>query len=477
MKLIYFNFIIIILFCSCSKITDPYSYAPCSSSSSWAGDQKSVKITSKYCQAVLPKNYEYDNLTLAEIIDISLLNNPNTKASWAEARSKAASYGQSLYKYFPEMDIYGSYTKERYSNILPGSSQTFNQTTYTPELQISYTIFDFGQRKYSSQAAREALYYADLTHNRTIQTTIQTVMDDYYDYQGQKQTLIANEADLDSANATLDAAIEKFQNGVGSIADVTQAKSQYLQTKLDLLEQEKNVETILAKLKKDLGLPANLDISLQDLPQNAYVDEILSSVDELIAKAQNNRADLLAQEAHLKQMEAKESEARSDFFPIFTGDFDIGKNYYQHHHNEDYHYNLQLKISYPLFKGFFYKNALKAAKANVLQAKAELTEKELNIIQEITTTHFNVQTNTKSLRVAKEYVKEANINFDIALANYKAGTGNILDVIAAQSSLQDARAKKANVDKQWYSSIANLAYATGTLCGVQPQTCEKVCDE
>ncbi len=40
----------------------------------------------------------------------------------------------------------------------------------------------------------------------------------------------------------------------------------------------------------------------------------------------------------------------------------------------------------------------------------------------------------------------------------------ILDVMSAQSSLADARSKKANSQKNWFVSLASIAYATGSLC-------------
>jgi len=55
-------------------------------------------------------------------------------------------------------------------------------STFTPALTLTYTVFDFGQTRSTSESARQALFMADWTHNQEIQTVIQTVMDNYYDY-------------------------------------------------------------------------------------------------------------------------------------------------------------------------------------------------------------------------------------------------------------------------------------------------------
>ncbi len=470
MKIIrLYLFILMLLLTGCLKgVLDPTALAPASPQSSWVKADKSILRTSKYCEAIIPENLQNENLSLAELIDIGLLNNPSTKATWAEAKSKAASYGQSLSKYFPEIDVEGSYEKERSSNVLPGFSQTFNQTTYTPEVNITYTVFDFGKIKNTSIAARQALYFADLTHNRQIQSVIKTIMDDYYNLELQKAELLALDKDLDTATTTLDAAFVKFESGAGSIDDITQARTNYLQTKINFIEQKKAIQFSYASLINNIGLPANIEISIEKFPEEVSTDIILTSVDSLITEAQTNRPDLLASEANLEENQANLNLAKSQFFPTITADFDLGKDYYQKHHQEDFHYTFLLKLKFPLFKGFYDKNEVVKQKANFAKAKANLQKMELEVIKEVTNSHFSVKIASETLKYTKEYLETANKRYDIAILKYKAGLNDILDVLSAQSFLQDARKKYVQGKKEWYSSIADLAYSTGTIC-----KCEK----
>ncbi len=461
-------FLILLFFIGCTKaINDPTALAPKTSYSTWVKADESITMSSKYCTPLLPKNYKNEKLTLAELIDIGLLNNPNTKATWAEARSKAASYGQSLSSYFPEIDFIGTYDKSRKSNILPPAAVTFTNTTTTPELNITYTIFDFGKRKYTSVAAQEALYIADYSHNRELQTVIKTIMDDYYDLESQKQQLLYLEKDLYDANTSLDAAFEKFETGTGSIDDITQAKTNYLQVKVNLIEQKRIVKTAYTTLITDIGLPATMEMEFEGFPQNIQTNYVLDSVNSMIKKAQKNRYDLLAQESNLKENEANLDLAKSQFFPNFNLDFDLGKNYYKHHHSEDYHYTLLLKLTYPLFSGFNSVNEIKKQKANILKSKAQLAQLELEMIKEVTTSHYTVKIASETLHYSKEYLQTAEKRFDISLTKYKEGLETILDLLSAQTFLQDARKTYVNAQKQWYSSICDLAYSTGSLCNCE----------
>ena len=130
-------------------------------------------------------------------------------------------------------------------------------------------------------------------------------------------------------------------------------------------------------------------------------------------------------------------------------------------------------MSFPLFDGCYFKNALRSAESNVELAKAQLLQTELSMIQSVTTAYVGVKTAALNLSDSEEYLKAAQLEFNIALANYKAGTGTILDVISAQSSLADARSKKAQAQQNWFTSLASIAYATGSLCATpNEEPCE-----
>lgn len=453
---------------------DPMGYAPATPYAVWSPLKESKLISSSYCETLLPPQFSDGlELSLAELIDIALQNSPETKITWAQARSAAASYGQSLSSYFPELQFIGTYDRERQtfvfsqgSGLSSGNFIPFYLTTVTPELAVTYTIFDFGQRRNSSESARQALFNADWTHNQKIQSVLQMVMDDYYDYLFQKELLVSYQTNLENATASYDAAQQKLKFGVGNLNDVSQTKTGFLQAKITYISQQKDVEHAFAKLATDIGLPANLPFKVQDLPSKVAVEPILEDLDDLTAKAQKQRADLLAAAADIRSKEASVRKAKADSLPIVLGEFDIGKNWYSGGIQETYHFSLIFAVTFPLFRGFYYKNGVRGAKANLEQSKANFHQTELNIIKDVSISYQNLKTASETIRFSEDYVASASTEFDIALQSYKAGTRTILDVLSAQSSLADARSKLASSKRDWYTSLAGLAYATGSLCPV-----------
>ncbi len=443
---------------------DPLSLAPTTPYASWSPMKGNTLMSARFCQTLLPKTFGEGELNLAELIDIGLQNNPSTKQTWASARATAAQYGQSLSSFYPNVQFAAQYTRQKGTFVTVPPKTVFYTTTVGPDVTLSYTLFDFGQRSAAALAAREALYQADWTHNQEIQTVIQTIMKDYYEYTYQKKVLAATEANLANAGAALDAANQKFALGLAALGDVAQARTQFLQSKINLTSQKQHVEDAYALLAVDLGLPANCSFKVQPMPEQVAAEPLLESVEQLVAAATVQRQDLLAAAADIRAKEASILQAKRAIYPVFTTSLDLGKYWFQMGETEDYHWSAAINLSFPLFHGFYYKNAVKAAEANLEQAQSAFLQTELSIVQHVTTSHMSVKTAAQNLKDTEEYLQAAELEFKIALSTYKAGTGTILDVLSAQSSLADARSKKAGTQRDWFTSLAELAYATGSLC-------------
>jgi outer membrane protein len=464
---------------------DPFELTPSAPYASWTPLKGNQLVSSKYCRTMLPPNFGTSDLSLAELLDIALQNNPSTKQTWAMARSAAAQYGVSLSSFYPTVGFSSFYYRQKAgfpttgvptatagspTTISVGGSapNTVTENYFTeagPDVILSYTLFDFGQRTAASLAAREALYYADLNHNQQIQTVLQTVVSDYYNYIYQLAVQRADEANLENAEIALDAANEKFALGLAALGDVAQERTQYLQSKINLTSQKQAVENAFAQLAVDLGLPANVPFKVQPLPEQVVANPLIEDIDTLLKEAQNQRQDFLAAQSNLKSKEASLLQAKRAVLPTIGSQLATGRYWFNDGLVEpENHWSAVVTLTFPIFQGYYYRNQVKNAQANVELSKAQLMQTELSLIQNVTTAHMGVKTSATNLNDSYEYLKAAELEFKIALTSYKAGTMTILDVLQAQSSLADARRKKAEAEKNWFLSLAEIAYATGSLC-------------
>ena len=466
--------------CNIKGANEPFSLAPTAAHSTWAPPKKAEKQTNIDLLQKELKDYEIFSkeqpISLAEVIDIALCNNPATARSWASARVSAAEYGQSLQKDFILADIGANGSRERYDDFF-GDELAIQKglakraiifdTRLAFDLQLKYTILDFGQIRYTSQAALESLYNADWSHNSQIQATIQTVMTDYYNYLFQNQLLTAAYEDVVNAEISLAATQEKFKNGLADVSDIVQAKTSYLQQKLNVVIEKERLHNAYTELVKEMGIPPSGNIFFQEYPDTIKMFE-METLDELIIQANQFRPDLHAAEANVSSQLANIKANKAKNFPTLTGEFDVGRTYFNGPgklklRNDVYNFKVLFNLSFPLFQGFFINNSIKQAEAELEQARADLTLVKLNVIQEVANSRCDVLFAQESLEYSTEYLKSAEKDFMVNLKKYKVGTGTIVELINAQTNVADARAKFAKAKNSWYTSIANLAYSTGML--------------
>ena len=148
-------------------------------------------------------------LTLAEVVDIGLRNNPSTRLSWANARAAAAAYGSERGTYYPTVD--GEVTGTRLKTVASQGRSAVTQSVLSPSLNLSYLLFDFGGRSGNVGAARNALVAANFTHNATLQGVVLQIQSAYFQYVASRALVEAQRTTEREARTNLSAAEERHR--------------------------------------------------------------------------------------------------------------------------------------------------------------------------------------------------------------------------------------------------------------------------
>ena len=442
---------------------DPYIYTPSQPFEDWKPRRAFTRLPFRLDK----ENFEYveqdEPLSLAQVLDISLLNNPKTKATWASARVSAATYGQTLEDEFIQAQGQGTATRFRQALFTGPSRSIIYDTLIAGDLNFSYLIFDFGKTRTTSKAALESLYNADWTHNRSIQNVMQTVMNDYYQYLYQEEKLVASNADVMDAQVTLDSVLEKLRTGMSDIGEKVQATTQLLQQQLNVVAQKQQVHNAYTQLAFDMGIPSDMNLKLDTYPKQIKTFEP-EDIDQLVDTAIAHRPDLVAAESNVKAGRYLVSAARRQYLPALNSTFDIGRTYFSHaSRNDKYHFKAEAALSFPIFTGFFIKNTIREAQGELERAEAVLRHVQLSVLQEVSNQRTDVVLAKEALEYSKAFLDSSKEDYKVNLAKYRAGTGTITELINAQTSVSDARAKYALAKRDWFQALANLAYALGTL--------------
>ncbi len=471
-----FLVLVVLILGGCQAERDPYSLAP-ACPYSWkamgtACDPESEMVA--YLAQGIPvcAPDEEGAMGLCELINIALMNNPNTRESWADARIAATSLGIGRADLYPEITGSGAWQTEREGDPF-GTNQLIIQhvTQYGPEATLTYLLLDFGARRSRIQGLCEALKQANWTHNRELQTVIDTVASDYYDYLASLEQVEAGRANVEDATINFEATEARYRAGVNDISDVLTAKTQLAQQELQLLDDEEQMVNALATLANDVGISATTDIEVAHLPKKIPTEYVCSSVEDLVSRAYHCRPDLLAALANVRSQKAYLREAYKNNLGQVTFEGNLGSTWFNSGESDKYDYTAIVKAQIPIFKGWWYMNKIRKAKAEVEKARAQLRGLELSISKDVVTSYRDFAIASDKVKAGELYVTSAEGSYESALAKYKAGTTDFTTLFTAQATLADARSALVSARQDWYTSLTDLAYSVGTLCPPKRPTC------
>jgi outer membrane protein len=416
---------------------------------------------SRHAQVPADLEQRLPRLTLAEVVDLGLRNNPNTRLSWANARAAAAAYGSERGAYFPTVD--GDVTATRLKTVASQGRSAVTQSVLSPSLSLSYLLFDFGGRSGNVGAARNALLAADFNHNSTLQGVVLQIQTAYFQYIANRALLAAQRTTVAEARANLAAAEERNRVGVATIADVLQARTAASQADLAAETTEGDLQTSRGALALSLGIPANLPYDIDSTAGQVPVSVLADSVDAVIAKAIDARPDLAAARAEFEASRSQVSAVRANRLPSLVLNGTGGRTYTTNLPQGGNNYTVSLGLRIPLFAGFsrIYDERQAAAQADAAGARADLLGQQ--VVFQVFSSYHALQTAARRVRTAGDLMASAQQSSEVALGRYRAGVGSVLDLLSAQTALADARAQQVLSRLEWNTSLAQLAHDAGVL--------------
>lgn len=397
-------------------------------------------------------------LRLADAVDLALCNNPQTRESWAFAKSQAAQVGVARSDYLP--NINGAVVLQRTESW--NTPSTGGQTDLDGALTFNYLLFDFGGRDAALEQARQSLLAADWSHNANLQIVLLNAVQAYYQlYAAQEAVqavLAAEKASLNSLEATR----ARLRAGTATRADVLQAQTAYSQSQLDRTQAEGDAATARGVLANALGLSAERPLVIAPPPDLEARQVAERAVTQLIEVARTHRPDLAAAQAQVRAAQSNikvQESAGKPTVSLFAGlgatasapGLDPGNG------------SIGLQVSIPLFTGYRSTYQILQARDQLEVQTAARDRLATEVSLDVWRAYQDLQTQGQSLATTEELVASAQESYNAALARYKAGVGTIIDLLNAQSALASAQLQRIRARYQWNLAKVTLARAIGVL--------------
>lgn len=394
-------------------------------------------------------------LTLAGVVERALCNNPQTREAWANARAQAAQVGVSESAYLPSVSLSGGDSRNRTSGV-----ESHNLLSATASL--SYVLYDFGARAASLESAQQILAAANATQDATIQSVFLAAVQAYYQlFAAQAAVDSAREAEK-SAQESVTAASARYKVGAATPADSLQAQTALSQAVLNRIRAEGEFANSQGALANSMGLDANHLPALAAPAASTPDARFAQGIEQLIAEARRLRPDLSAAAAQVKAARAGEDAARAAGMPTIA----LASNF---NHTDSSLADstssaaLGVSVTVPLFTGYGNTYRIRAAQELTATRRAQHERLNRQIALEVWKAYQGVTTETQAVKSSADLLASASQSERVALGRYKAGVGNLLDLLAAQSALASARVQNIQALYNWRLARATLAQSIGRL--------------
>lgn len=413
--------------------------------------------------------------SLAELINVAQLNNPDTRIAWQQARQAALAVGLTESVFLPIItaSVVGGYQHTR--TPLPytlGQRNTLQTDSHevVPALVLQWLLFDFGQRQAIMSAAENVSFAANMSFNVVHQKIIFDVMRTYYQY-GAAQSRSINAAEmLANSQKILDAVVARRNQGIATIVELAQTRQLVAQSELNLVLASNGKREALQVLSGALGIPADTHINVDFPAYNMALKSISPPSRTMIEQALGRRSDILASYALALAAKQDIDAAQAAYLPKIyiagalasgRGQFDIqGLPAIGQQTSAS---NILIGVTVPLYDGGMRAIRVQEAKSRANLADETFKKNHDAAAREIVVASDALQSAIAANKASVNLVSTAMVTYDAAYEAYRHGVGTVTVANEAANNLLIARQAETDARTAMLIAAANLAFVMGDI--------------
>ena len=430
-------------------------------------------------------------LNIKDCIEIALQNSPLIKKSRYNYGLAKGNLGIAKSEYFPTIGVGTGY------NITDNHNNRRNTSSniYSAEASISQLIWNFGKTNANIRMYNFDRIAALYEFENTVLDTIFGVKTNYYGVLAAKATLDVNRANVQINERNYQRTKAYFDEGIRSKIDLVNAEVNLSDSKVTLVESEKNYKNALVQLNNSMYIAFAPEYEIENTEtfnfQNSFVPVNLEKIDEKkdlskppkdvsdafltsqvekinvldnykfqpfpytfeesVNLAYKNRPDLKAYDATLKAMKEALKYAKREYLPEISAS--AGYGYRDQYNTNSFNVGVNLSTSVNI-KG--QKHRIDNAKIQVDLAQTEIDQAKQDIYFEVQNLYITMAQLEKQIPLLAVKVKQTLENFELADGRYAVGLGDYIQ-------LQDAKVNYNNAQVSYVQTVYNYNVARANL--------------
>jgi outer membrane protein len=416
-------------------------------------------------------------LSLQQAVQIALGENPVLAAAKSQVEIAEQRVIQGRSGFLPRLNV--SEGLQRTNNPTQVFSNKLNQENFTESdfainrlnqpnaindfatnFTATWPIYDGGRSWHGWQQAKIGKDASAYALERSRQQVIARTTAAYAGVLLAIENLAVVEAAFKTASANLSIASNRYGSGMAVKSDLLQAQVRQSDLEQQKLMVESQIEVGRSILNAAMGVPDQLRFELTDRLETPL--SLDGTIESWLSISQDRRLDL--KELNAREAMAKEEieKAKAAYLPSL----DLIGNYQIH--TEDFdgsadNYSVGAVVSLNIFSGLETSAKVSEAQAALRQVQALRRQMQSQVALEVRQTYVQAASAFQRISVARQMVVQAEESLRIVANRYATGLLTIVDMLTAETTLQQARTTFAQTLHDYSVGKTNLRLAAGVL--------------
>jgi outer membrane protein TolC len=321
----------------------------------------------------------------------------------------------------------------------------------------SQSVFDLTRLR-NYRAAQENVRSAELTAEDTRDLVVLGVTGAYLQIVASGARVESVKAQVATAQATYQQAVDRLNAGVAPRIDVTRSQVELITQQQRLTQAENDLAKQKLDLARGIGLPPGQEFTLTDTMPYAPLEGL--TVDQALGRAYSNRADLKAAQARIRAAELAKKATEAERYPNVevSGDYGVLGSTPTSSHGT---FGVMAAVRFPLFEGGRIRGELEQADAALEQRRSEYQDLRGQVDADVRRAFLDLTSAATRVTAADSSRKLAAETLQQARDRFSAGVTDSLETVQAQEAVAAAEQDYINSLFAHNLAKASLARAMG----------------
>ncbi len=416
--------------------------------------------------AALPQDRwwtRYHDAQLDSLIDTALQDNPGLQGALARVRAAQAAAQGARAVQWPQVNAHYHLTRERLSEnyIYPPPLGGSAQTDTALNLQLNFDLDLWGRLAALHEAAQYRVQAAQADQAQARSLLVSAVAQAYFQLQNARAQSDAIARIVEKLAEVLAVTRERETHGLGTQVDVDQADSALSAARVQLGQVRNTVDLLHHRLAALLGRAPGQFPALRAQPYQALATPAPAGIPLAVL---GRRADIAAARLQALAAGAEVSAARAEFLPNINltaaiGLVALGADRLFHGGSADYAAGPVLTL--PIFNAGALNARLAGQRAQRDAAIARYNDTVVGALREVADAQASIEALQEQIVHQEASLRAITSAYDIALQRYKAGLGDFIQVLMAQSEVLKQTVQTSDLHARAYVLDVQLATALG----------------